>query len=205
MKRAFDVIMASILLGLLAPLLAALAVLVRFRMGRPLLFKQIRPGLHGSPFVLYKFRSMTDGRDAFGALLPDESRLTSFGRFLRATSLDELPELWNVLKGDMSFVGPRPLLLEYLPLYDSRQARRHEVKPGLTGWAQVNGRNAITWEEKFDYDLWYVENRTFILDIRILWRTMGKLILREGITNEGTSTVARFTGGTPAQHRAPRQ
>jgi lipopolysaccharide/colanic/teichoic acid biosynthesis glycosyltransferase len=176
-------------------LLAIVGFLVRFRIGRPVLFKQLRPGLHGKPFLLYKLRSMTDAHDHFGKLLPDESRLTSFGTFLRATSLDELPELWNVLKGDMSFVGPRPLLLEYLPLYDSRQARRHDVKPGITGWAQINGRNAITWEEKFEFDLWYVENCSFLLDMRILWKTLGKLILREGITDTGKSTVARFTGG----------
>lgn len=205
MKRIFDVVTAGILVAILSPVIAAIGVLVRVTIGRPILFEQVRPGLQGVPFLLYKFRSMTDGRDECGNLLADESRQTTFGAFLRSTSLDELPELWNVLKGDMSLVGPRPLLLEYLPLYDDRQARRHDVKPGITGWAQINGRNAITWEEKFEFDLWYVENRSFLLDMHILWKTLGKLILREGITNQGSSTVARFTGGRSAKEHQVRR
>ena len=163
-------------------------------MGSPVLFKQVRPGLRGRPFMMYKFRTMTDERDIQGRLLPDEQRLTKLGRFLRSTSLDELPELFNVLKGDMSLVGPRPLLMEYLPLYTPEQARRHEVRPGITGWAQVNGRNAISWEEKFRYDVWYVDNWSFWLDIKILWMTIVSVLKREGISAQGHVTMPPFTG-----------
>ena len=171
-----------------------LALLVRVKLGSPVLFAQTRPGLDGKPFKLVKFRTMTDERDASGALLPDSQRLTTFGRWLRSTSLDELPELWNVLKGEMSLVGPRPLLVEYLPLYTLHQRRRHEVLPGITGWAQVNGRNAISWEEKFDYDVWYVDNRSLGLDLRILAMTAAKTLRREGISGAGEATMSRFEG-----------
>lgn len=194
MKRAMDIVGAVVGLVLLAPVMAVIAVLIWWKLGRPILFVQLRPGLHGRPFHLYKFRTMTDARDADGHLLPDGERLTGLGRFLRATSLDELPELWNVLKGDMSLVGPRPLLMEYLPLYTAEQARRHDVKPGLTGWAQVNGRNALTWKEKFALDVWYVDNRSFLLDCRILWMTLLKVLRREGITAPGEATMPKFTG-----------
>ena len=182
------------LLVLAAPLLV-LALLVGSRLGHPVLFRQRRPGLHGKPFEMVKFRTMTDARGPDGQLLPDAERLTRFGRLLRATSLDELPELWNVLKGDMSLVGPRPLLMEYLPLYSPEQARRHEVRPGITGWAQVNGRNALSWDAKFQLDVWYVEHRSLWLDIRILWLTVRKVLVREGISAAGEATMARFTGG----------
>ncbi len=194
LKRAFDIVAAASALVLLAPLLAAIAVLVRWRLGRPVLFVQERPGLHGRPFRLYKFRTMTDARRADGSLRPDAERLTPFGRFLRASSLDELPELYNVLVGDMSLVGPRPLLMEYLPLYNAHQRRRHEVRPGLTGWAQVNGRNAISWERKFDLDVWYVDHASFALDLKILWLTVWQVVRREGITAAGSATAERFTG-----------
>lgn len=194
MKRLFDVVVSAAALILLALPLAVLIVLVRRRLGSPVFFRQIRPGLHGKPFEMVKFRTMTDERDANGALLPDAVRLTPFGRFLRSTSLDELPELWNVLKGEMSLVGPRPLLMEYLPLYSAEQARRHEVRPGITGWAQVNGRNTVAWEDKFKLDVWYVENRSIFLDIRILWLTVRKVIMRDGISAAGEATMARFTG-----------
>lgn len=194
LKRAFDIVAAGAALVLLAPLLAAIAVLVRWRLGRPVLFVQERPGLHGRPFRLYKFRTMTDARRADGSLRPDAERLTPFGRFLRASSLDELPELYNVLVGDMSLVGPRPLLMEYLPLYNAHQRRRHEVRPGLTGWAQVNGRNAISWERKFDLDVWYVDHASFALDLKILWLTVWQVVRREGITAAGSATAERFTG-----------
>lgn len=173
-----------------------LALLVRFKLGAPVLFRQQRPGLHGRPFTLYKFRTMTDARDAEGALLPDAERLTSFGHFLRSTSLDELPELFNVLKGEMSLVGPRPLLMEYLPRYTPEQQRRHEVRPGLTGWAQVNGRNALSWEEKFALDVWYVEHCSFWLDLKILVLTTGKIINREGISQPGHATMEEFRGSS---------
>ena len=194
MKRLFDLI--ATLLGLLMiwPFVVMLALLTRFMLGSPVLFRQQRPGRHGRPFVMYKFRTMTDARDALGNLLPDEQRLTPFGRFLRSSSLDELPELLNVLKGEMSLVGPRPLLMEYLPLYSPEQARRHEVLPGITGWAQVNGRNAISWEEKFNLDVWYVDNQTFWLDIRILWMTVQKVYIRDGISQEGQATMEAFKG-----------
>jgi lipopolysaccharide/colanic/teichoic acid biosynthesis glycosyltransferase len=196
MKRLFDLILSAVgLLGLLAPLLL-LIWLVRRKLGSPVFFRQVRPGLHGQPFEMVKFRTMTDERGPDGALLPDALRLTSFGRFLRSTSLDELPELWNVLKGDMSLVGPRPLLMEYLPLYNVEQARRHEVRPGITGWAQVNGRNAICWEDKFKLDVWYVDNRSLWLDIRILWLTVKRVLLRDGISAAGEATMSKFTGTT---------
>lgn len=194
MKRCFDVLVAVVALLILALPLLALALLVRIKLGKPVLFAQIRPGMHGKPFRMVKFRTMTDARGPDGALLPDAERLPSFGRFLRATSLDELPELWNVLKGDMSLVGPRPLLMEYLPLYSKKQARRHDVRPGVTGWAQINGRNALSWEEKFELDVWYVAHQSFALDIKILWRTARKVLVREGISAAGEATMSRFTG-----------
>jgi sugar transferase EpsL len=196
MKRGFDIVAALILLLLLALPGAVLAVWVRLALGKPVLFSQVRPGLGGKPFTMYKFRTMTNARDAKGELLPDALRLTRFGRFLRASSLDELPELWNVLKGDMSLVGPRPLLMEYLPLYSSFQARRHEVRPGITGWAQVNGRNALSWEERFELDVWYVDHHSLWLDLRILWLTVRKVIQREGITAKGEATMSKFKGNS---------
>jgi lipopolysaccharide/colanic/teichoic acid biosynthesis glycosyltransferase len=194
MKRLFDIVISSAALLVLSVPLAVLAWFIRWRLGRPVLFCQARPGLQGHPFTMVKFRTMTNARGADGDLLPDSQRLTAFGRFLRSTSLDELPELWNVLKGDMSLVGPRPLLMEYLPLYTTEQARRHEVRPGITGWAQVNGRNALTWDEKFALDVWYVDNRTFWLDIKILWLTVRKVLLRDGISAAGDATMPKFTG-----------
>jgi len=193
-KVLFDYSAAVLGLLVIFPLLVTLAILVRIQHGSPVLFRQQRPGLHGQPFYMYKFRTMTDKRDDMGNLLPDEQRLTGFGRFLRSTSLDELPELINVLKGEMSLVGPRPLLMEYLPLYSPEQARRHEVRPGITGWAQVNGRNAISWEEKFRLDVWYVDNCSLLTDLRILWMTLIKVFRREGISQEGRSTMEKFTG-----------
>jgi sugar transferase EpsL len=193
-KRIFDISLAVILIVVLLPLIVSIAVLVRILIGKPVLFRQRRPGRHGKPFLLYKFRTMTEERDAEGHLLPDEVRLTKFGRLLRKFSFDELPQLLNVIKGDLSLVGPRPLLMEYMPLYTSEQARRHEVKPGITGWAQVNGRNAISWEEKFKLDLWYVDNRSFWLDLKILWLTLVKVMKREGISQEGRVTADKFTG-----------
>lgn len=194
MKRSVDLVVAAlILLGLALPL-SMLVWLIRCKLGSPVLFRQMRPGLNGQPFEMVKFRSMNDERGADGALLPDARRLTPFGRFLRATSLDEIPEFWNVLKGDMSLVGPRPLLMEYLPLYTPEQARRHEVRPGITGWAQVNGRNAISWDEKFALDVWYVDNRTFWLDIKILWLTIKKVLVRDGISASGEATMPKFQG-----------
>lgn len=194
MKRFFDVLAASIGLLLLSPVLVVLAVLIALRLGRPVLFTQTRPGLHGMPFRMLKFRSMTSTCDSNGNLLPDEQRLTPFGQRLRSTSLDELPGLWAVFKGDMSLVGPRPLLMEYLPLYSLEQARRHEARPGITGWAQVNGRNAISWEEKFALDVWYVENQSLWLDIKILMLTVKKVFVREGISAAGEATMSKFTG-----------
>ena len=178
----------------LSPVLLVLALLVGRKLGSPVLFRQQRPGLNGKIFTMYKFRSMTDKRDGEGNLLPDEDRLPSFGKFLRSTSLDELPELINVLKGDMSLVGPRPLLVQYLPRYSTFQARRHEVRPGITGWAQVNGRNALSWEEKFALDVWYVDNASFTLDLKILWMTVKKMIKREGISQPGEATASEFLG-----------
>lgn len=194
MKRLFDLLASAIGLLLLAVPLALLAWQVRRKLGSPVLFTQVRPGLHGKPFRMVKFRTMTDARDASGALLPDAQRLTPFGRFLRASSLDELPELWNVLRGEMSLVGPRPLLMEYLPLYSPEQARRHEVRPGITGWAQVNGRNAISWADKFALDVWYVDHRSLWLDVRILWLTVRKVLVRDGISAAGEATMPRFEG-----------
>ena len=194
MKRLFDLVLTVVGLMALALPLLMLAWLVRRKLGSPVFFRQIRPGLNGQPFQMLKFRTMTDERGPDGALLPDAVRITPFGRWLRATSLDELPELWNVLKGDMSLVGPRPLLMEYLPLYTPEQARRHEVRPGITGWAQVNGRNAISWEDKFKLDVWYVDNRNLWLDIKILWLTVKKVLLRDGISAAGEATMPRFAG-----------
>ena len=193
-KRAFDVLLSAMLLVAGSPLILALAVLVRLRLGSPVLFRQIRPGLHGRPFEMVKFRTMTDARDKSGALLPDVDRLTPFGQFLRSSSLDELPEIWNVLKGEMSFVGPRPLLMDYLPLYSSEQARRHEVRPGITGWAQVNGRNTLSWEDKFRLDVEYVERQSMWLDLCILMQTALKVVKRDGISADGDATMPRFTG-----------
>lgn len=194
MKRLFDSVAAASGLLLLALPLLILALLIRRRLGSPVLFRQVRPGMNGQPFEMVKFRTMTDARGPGGALLPDAERLTAFGRFLRSSSLDELPELWNVLKGDMSLVGPRPLLMEYLPLYSPHQARRHDVRPGLTGWAQINGRNALSWEQKFALDTWYVDNRSFWLDIKIIGRTIVGVLKRSGISAQGEATMPRFTG-----------
>lgn len=194
MKRLFDIVLACVALTVLAIPILIVIWMVRRKLGSPVFFRQVRPGLHGKPFEMVKFRSMTDARDAEGNLLPDADRLPAFGRFLRGSSLDELPELWNVVKGDMSLVGPRPLLMEYLPLYSKEQARRHEVRPGVTGWAQVNGRNALSWEDKFRLDVWYVDHRSLWLDIRILWATVRKVIVREGISAAGEATMSKFTG-----------
>jgi len=194
MKRLCDILVSLTALVVLSPLLLMLALLVGLQMGRPILFRQTRPGLRTVPFELLKFRSMRDAFGADGAPLSDVERLTAFGRFLRATSLDELPSLWNVLKGEMSLVGPRPLLMEYLPRYNAEQARRHEVRPGLTGWAQVNGRNALSWEEKFALDVWYVDNRTMRLDLWIMWLTVLKVVQRDGISAEGEATMPKFRG-----------
>ena len=194
MKRILDITASALALLLLALPLLILIWLVRRKLGSPVFFRQTRPGLHGRPFEMVKFRTMTDARGPDGVLLPDAERLTPFGRFLRSTSLDELPELWNVLKGDMSLVGPRPLLMEYLPLYSPEQARRHAVRPGVTGWAQVNGRNAISWEQKFDLDVWYVDHQSLWLDIKILWLTVKKVLVREGISAAGEATMAKFSG-----------
>lgn len=193
-KRLFDLILTIPALVVLSPVMLMVAVLVRMRLGAPVLFRQQRPGQYSRPFTIYKFRTMTDERDSQGNLLSDADRRTRFGRFLRATSLDELPELYNILLGDMSLVGPRPLLMEYLSLYTPDQMRRHEVKPGITGWAQVNGRNDISWEEKFALDVWYVENQSLGLDINILWRTIIKVLKREGISQKGNETMEKFTG-----------
>lgn len=196
MKRLFDITVTTMALLLLGLPLLFLIWQVRCKLGSPVFFRQTRPGLHGRPFNMVKFRTMTAACGADGQLLPDADRLTPFGRFLRASSLDELPELWNVLKGEMSLVGPRPLLMDYLPLYSAEQARRHEVRPGITGWAQVNGRNALSWEEKFDLDVWYVDNRTTWLDLKILWLTVKKVIVREGISAAGEATMPRFLGSS---------
>ncbi len=192
MKRVFDLGATLIAIIFLSPLLAVLALMGRVILGKPVFFRQQRPGLHGQPFIIYKFRTMTEARNANGDLLPDGERLTRFGKFLRSTSLDELPELFNVLKGDMSLVGPRPLLMQYLDRYTPEQARRHEVKPGLTGWSQVNGRNAISWEEKFKLDVWYVDNWSIWLDIKIILITVWMIIRREGINQPGQPTMGEF-------------
>jgi lipopolysaccharide/colanic/teichoic acid biosynthesis glycosyltransferase len=193
-KQTLDLLAALSMLLVLSPVLLVLSWLVKVNLGSPVLFCQTRPGKEGVPFTMYKFRTMIDVRDDQGHLLQDQERLTHFGQFLRASSLDELPELLNVLKGEMSLVGPRPLLIDYLPLYSAEQARRHEVKPGITGWAQVNGRNAISWEEKFKLDVWYVDNRSLGLDIKILWLTMKKVVIRDGISAEGEATMPKFIG-----------
>ena len=197
-KRLLDIIITAAALVLLSPVLLLLAWQIRRKLGTPVLFRQVRPGRGGIPFEMYKFRTMRDAEDENGRPLPDAERLTPFGRKLRAASLDELPELWNVLKGDMSLVGPRPLLMEYLPLYNAEQRRRHLVRPGITGWAQVNGRNAISWPEKFRLDVWYVENRSLLLDIKILFLTVKKVLDRSGINSEGEATAAKFTGNDDA-------
>jgi sugar transferase EpsL len=201
-KRFVDIILGAAALVVLSPLLIFIALAIRWKMGRPVIFGQVRPGFKGRPFTLYKFRTMMDQRDPYGLLLPDAERLPSFGQLLRKTSLDELPEFWNVLKGEMSLVGPRPLLLQYLDRYTPVQARRHEVKPGITGWAQVNGRNAITWEEKFSLDVWYVDNRSFALDMKILAMTLWKVHGREGISAEGEATMPEFMGTTPTSGKS---
>lgn len=194
MKRSFDIFMSVLLIIVFLPIFLALVLIIKWKLGNPVFYKQIRPGLHGQPFEMIKFRSMSDARDDRGDLLSDEKRLSTFGRLLRSTSLDELPELWNILIGDMSFVGPRPLLMEYLPLYSDEQFRRHDVKPGITGWAQVNGRNNISWPDRFTLDLWYVDNHNFWVDIRILLLTVRKVLNREGISADGHATVKKFTG-----------
>ena len=193
-KQLFDTLSALLGLIVLSPVLIITAILVRIKLGAPVLFRQQRPGLHAHPFYVYKFRTMTDQRDGDGQLLPDEVRLPPFGKLLRRMSLDELPQLLNVVKGDLSLVGPRPLLMQYLPLYSPEQARRHEVRPGITGWAQVNGRNAISWEEKFKLDVWYVDNQSFLIDLKILWMTGKKVFIREGISQEGQATMEAFKG-----------
>jgi lipopolysaccharide/colanic/teichoic acid biosynthesis glycosyltransferase len=196
-KRLFDLAVGLSALILLSPLLAALALAVRVKLGSPVFFRHVRPGLGGKPFTLVKFRTMTDARDADGKLLPDAVRLTRFGRFLRSSSLDELPELLNVVRGEMSLVGPRPLLVQYLDRYTPEQARRHEVQPGITGWAQVNGRNAITWEEKFALDVWYVDHLSLALDVKIIGRTLASVVKREGISQAGQATMEEFKGTQP--------
>lgn len=185
-------IISAIIMLIFSPLFFVIGLFVMIRLGRPIFFTQPRPGLHGDAFAMYKFRTMTNERDEQGKLLPNEQRMTKFGNFLRSTSLDELPELFNVLKGDMSLVGPRPLLMEYLPYFSEEQNRRHEVRPGITGWAQVNGRNAIDWDQKLELDIWYVDNRSFWLDIKILWLTVFRVFKRDGITHEGTTGMPRF-------------
>ncbi|MDC4563166.1 sugar transferase [Acinetobacter baumannii] len=194
LKRLLDIVIASTALVLLSPLYIFVAYKVKKNLGSPVLFRQVRPGLHGKPFEMIKFRTMKDAVDAQGNPLPDSERLTPFGQMLRSTSLDEMPELWNVIKGDMSIVGPRPLLMEYLPLYNAEQAKRHNVRPGMTGHAQVNGRNAISWEEKFKLDTWYVENRSLWLDFKIMLQTVKKVIAKDDINEAGEATMSKFTG-----------
>ncbi|SEH18276.1 Sugar transferase involved in LPS biosynthesis (colanic, teichoic acid) [Sphingopyxis sp. YR583] len=194
LKRLIDLTASAAALLILSPLIGMVALLIRMKLGSPVLFRQMRPGKDGKPFAMMKFRSMTDGRDAMGELLPDSERLTRFGRWLRSSSVDELPGLWNIVRGDMSLVGPRPLLMDYLPLYSAEQARRHDVKPGLTGWAQVNGRNALNWDQKFALDTWYVDNQSLFLDIRIIAMTVGKVLRRSDISAAGEATMPRFTG-----------
>lgn len=193
-KRLFDVLVSAFALLVLLPVIVVVAVLIHRRLGSPVLFRQTRPGLNGKSFEMVKFRTMLDATDKHGNPLPDDQRMTPFGSFLRSTSLDELPEIWNVLKGDMSLVGPRPLLMEYLPLYSKEQYRRHEVRPGVTGWAQINGRNAISWEDKFKLDVWYVDNQSLWLDLKILFLTVKKVLVRDGISGEGEVTMSKFTG-----------
>lgn len=196
MQRLFDIILSSFYLLIMSPFIFVLGMILLLTIGSPILFKQTRPGFHSKPFMFYKFRTMTREKDDNGVLLLDEQRLTKFGKFLRKTSLDELPSLWNVLIGDMSLVGPRPLLIEYLDRYSPEQARRHEVKPGITGWAQVNGRNALTWDEKFKFDVWYVDHQSFWLDMKILFITIWKVLKGEGISQEGCATMTPFKGTT---------
>lgn len=193
-KRIFDVVAALLALVLLSPILIWVALKVRSRLGSPVIFRQRRPGLNGEPFDMIKFRTMLEAYDEHGKPLPNEQRMTPFGKWLRATSLDELPELWNVVKGNMSLVGPRPLRMEYLPLYNAHQARRHEVRPGITGWAQINGRNSLSWEQKFDLDVWYVDNQSFLLDLKILFLTVKKVVVKEGINASEEVTMKPFTG-----------
>jgi lipopolysaccharide/colanic/teichoic acid biosynthesis glycosyltransferase len=193
-KRLLDICLSAAGLAFTLPLIVAVALVIRTTLGSPMLFTQVRPGRHGRPFILYKFRSMSDARAPDGELLGDGARLTAVGHWLRKLSLDELPQLWNVLKGDMSLIGPRPLLMEYLPLYSPKQARRHEVRPGITGWAQVNGRNAVSWEERFDLDLWYVERVSLTLDLRILSMTVLRVVRPHGISQPGSATMTKFTG-----------
>lgn len=193
-KRILDIILSAFMIFIISPFLLVLAIVVRIKLGSPVLFCQERPGKDGKIFKLYKFRSMTEERDENGELLPDDIRLTAFGKKLRSTSLDELPELFNILKGDMSFIGPRPLLVKYLPLYNERQSHRHDVRPGITGYAQVNGRNAITWEDKFEKDVWYVENLSFVTDMKILFKTVAVVFKREGISSETAATMEEFKG-----------
>jgi sugar transferase EpsL len=193
-KRVFDLLLSLIALFILIPVHLVMGVTIKMLLGSPVIFRQQRPGQHGKPFTLYKFRTMTESRDEQGKLYPDADRLTALGRFVRSTSLDELPELWNVLKGDMSLVGPRPLLMSYLDRYTSEQMRRHEVRPGITGWAQVNGRNALSWEERFKLDVWYVDNMSLWLDLKIITLTAWKILEREGISQEGRATMAEFMG-----------
>ena len=200
LKRLLDIVIASTALIILSPLYAFVAYKVKKNLGSPVLFRQVRPGLNGKPFEMIKFRTMKDALDANGNPLPDSERLTPFGKMLRATSLDEMPELWNVIKGDMSVVGPRPLLMEYLPLYNQEQAKRHLVRPGMTGHAQVNGRNAISWEEKFKLDTWYVENRSTLLDFKIMFKTVHKVIAKDDISAEGEATMTKFTGTSDAKN-----
>lgn len=195
-KRLFDSALALLLILIFSPLYILVSLLIFFKMGTPILFRQLRPGYKEKIFGIYKFRTMTNEKDKYGELLADEKRLVGVGRFIRSTSLDELPQLWNVLKGEMSFVGPRPLLVEYLSLYDAKQKRRHDVLPGITGWAQVNGRNAISWEQKFEYDVWYVENQSFWLDMKILWMTFLKVIQRSGISSDASVTMEKFRGSS---------
>jgi len=194
LKRIFDISAAFLGLLLLSPVIFIVALQAHRKLGSPVFFKQTRPGLNGKPFKMVKFRTMLDATDEQGNLLPDSQRMTPFGNFLRSTSLDELPELWNVLKGEMSLVGPRPLLMEYLPLYSKEQYRRHEVRPGVTGWAQINGRNAISWEDKFQLDVWYVKHQSIWLDLKILFLTVRKVLIRDGISGDGEVTMSRFTG-----------
>ena len=194
LKHLFDKSLALFLIILFSPIYIIVSLLIFFKMGSPILFRQKRPGYKEKIFGIYKFRTMTNEKDEFGNLLPDDKRLVGIGKFIRSTSLDELPQLFNVLKGEMSFVGPRPLLEEYLPLYNEKQKRRHDVKPGITGWAQVNGRNAISWDQKFDYDVWYVDNQSFWLDIKILWLTFLKVVKRSDISSSTSSTMEKFTG-----------
>ena len=196
MKRLFDFCISLIGLLLLAPLLIIISLLVCIFLGRPVFFCQIRPGLHGKPFKMYKFRTMLSAKDEKGNELPDNLRLNTFGKILRASSLDELPELFNVLRGEMSLVGPRPLLTEYMPLYSTDQLRRHDVLPGITGWAQVNGRNTISWHDKFKYDVWYVDNHSLLLDLKILYLTVKKVIARDGISGSGEATISKFKGNS---------